>query len=51
MTIAKPVMRGLLIKQTKIDILTGFALAFVAGGLFKVFVADARKKKFAEFYK
>lgn len=50
-TVAKPQMRGLLNAVIKRNLIVSIVLAGVGGVAFKVLVGDARKKKYAEFYR
>ncbi|XP_049834558.1 cytochrome c oxidase subunit 6C-like isoform X2 [Schistocerca gregaria] len=47
----KPEMRGLALKHAKRGFSFGLALAIGAALSYKIFVASARKRDFAEFYK
>ncbi|XP_066999677.2 cytochrome c oxidase subunit 6C [Anabrus simplex] len=49
--IPKPQLRGLLNSQIKMNLPIAIGLAAVSGILFKVLVGDARKKRYAEFYR
>lgn len=49
--IAKPQLRGLLNSQIKKNIFIALALSIVGGIGMKVLVCDARKKRYAEFYR
>ncbi|XP_053648785.1 cytochrome c oxidase subunit 6C-1 [Cherax quadricarinatus] len=51
MTIAKPVMRGLLASQIKRNIIIACGLSIVAATSWKLLVQDPRKRIYAEFYK
>lgn len=50
-TMAKPQMRGLLNGQIKKNLIVSLTLAAISGIAFKQFVANERKKKYAEFYR
>lgn len=47
----KPQMRGLLHASIKRNLIISLVLAGASAVAFKVLVGDARKKKYAEFYK
>lgn len=47
----KPQLRGLLTSSTKFHLPAALALSAVATVLFKIFYVDARKTRYAEFYK
>jgi hypothetical protein len=49
--IPKPHLRGLLASSMKFHLPAAFTLSAVATILFKVFFVDARKVRYAEFYK
>lgn len=49
--IAKPTLRGLYEKKTKIHIVASVVLAIGAGLAYKYGVGEPRKKAYAEFYK
>jgi hypothetical protein len=49
--IPKPQLRGLLASSMKFHLPAALTLSAVATILFKVFFVDARKAKYAEFYK
>jgi hypothetical protein len=49
--IPKPQLRGLLTSTVKFHLPTALALSAVTTVLFKIFWVDARKAKYAEFYK
>lgn len=50
-TIEKPQLRGLLQLQIKRNII-GMAVVSISSALmYKIFIADARKKRYANFYK
>jgi cytochrome c oxidase subunit 6c len=49
--IPKPQLRGLLASSMKFHLPAALALSAVATVLFKIFYVDARKVKYAEFYK
>ncbi|MCL4120733.1 UNVERIFIED_CONTAM: hypothetical protein GTU68_020911 [Idotea baltica] len=51
MSLAKPQLRGLLASQIKKHLIIGSILSVAAAVSWKVLVCDARKKKYAEFYK
>lgn len=50
-TVAKPQLRGLLTSQIKKNLIGMSILSIGAALLFKVFVADRRKQRYADFYK
>ncbi|VVC91332.1 cytochrome c oxidase subunit 6C [Leptidea sinapis] len=50
-TITKPQMRGLLTSAIKRHLIISFTLAGISGVLWKTLVGDARKKRYAEFYR
>lgn len=49
--VAKPQLRGLLQSQIKKNLFVAIGLCVVVGVAQKIFVNDARKAKYAEFYK
>lgn len=49
--VPKPQLRGLLHNQIKKNLIVAIGLCIVAGIGVKVLVNDARKAKYAEFYK
>jgi hypothetical protein len=49
--ISKPQLRGLLTSTVKFHLPAALALSAVTTVLFKIFWVDARKAKYAEFYK
>jgi hypothetical protein len=49
--ISKPQLRGLLASSVKFHLPAALALSAVATVLFKVFFVDARRARYAEFYK
>lgn len=49
--IPRPKMSGLLQSQIKINVATGVFLAICAGASFRWFVVEARRKRYADFYK
>jgi len=49
--IPKPQLRGLLASSMKFHLPAALALSAVATVVFKVFYVDARRSKYAEFYK
>lgn len=49
--IAKPQLRGLHISQIKKNLIGMIIISTCAAYAFKVFVADRRKQKYADFYK
>lgn len=49
--ISKPQLRGLLASSVKFHLPAALALSAVATVLFKIFWVDARKARYAEFYK
>ncbi|KAG5334093.1 COX6C oxidase, partial [Acromyrmex charruanus] len=49
--IAKPQLRGLLTSQIKKNLVSMLVISISAGLAYKIFVADKRKKRYAEFYK
>jgi len=49
--IPKPQLRGLLASSVKFHLPVALSLSAVATILFKMFFVDARKVKYAEFYK
>jgi len=49
--ISKPQLRGLLASSMKFHLPAALALSAVATVLFKFFYVDARRVKYAEFYK
>nr|XP_046241097.1 cytochrome c oxidase subunit 6C-1 [Scatophagus argus] len=51
MSLAKPVMRGLLAKRLRFHLSVAVVLALSVAGTFKFAVAEPRKKAYAEFYK
>lgn len=51
MSLAKPVMRGLLGKRLRFHLPIAFALAFATAITFKYGVTEPRKRAYAEFYK
>ncbi|XP_013147036.1 PREDICTED: cytochrome c oxidase subunit 6C-like [Papilio polytes] len=50
-TIAKPQMRGLLNNVIKRNLIIALTMAGVAGFSFKQLVGNARKRRYAEFYR
>lgn len=50
-TLAKPNLRNLLQTNVRNSLVVGVVLCIVAGTSFKIFNNDARKEKFANFYK
>lgn len=50
-TLAKPKMRGLLAAQINRNLFMGCLLSCLGGLAFKVFVADVRKQKYADYYR
>ncbi|RVE50790.1 hypothetical protein evm_004539 [Chilo suppressalis] len=50
-TIAKPQMRGLLNSVIKKNLTVAITLSIISGFAFKVLVGDARKQRYAEFYR
>ncbi|XP_073988726.1 cytochrome c oxidase subunit 6C-like [Rhodnius prolixus] len=50
-TTVKPQLRGLLQSKIKRNLIVAMGLSVVSGVLFKIFVSDARKNQYAEFYK
>ncbi|TDH13581.1 hypothetical protein EPR50_G00034600 [Perca flavescens] len=51
MSLAKPVMRGLLGKRLRFHLPIAFALSLVAAIGFKYGVTEPRKRAYADFYK
>lgn len=49
--IAKPQLRNLLTSQIKRNIIGMLVVGLSASLLFKIFVADKRKQRYADFYK
>jgi hypothetical protein len=49
--IRKPQLRGLLASNVKFHLPVALSLSAVATVLFKIFWVDARKARYAEFYK
>jgi len=49
--IAKPQLRNLLTSQIKKNLVGMMVIGFAASVLFKIFVADKRKQRYADFYK
>lgn len=47
----KPQLRGLLNSAIKRNLIVAISLALVSGGAFKVMFCDARKARYANFYK
>ncbi|CAG9792913.1 unnamed protein product [Diatraea saccharalis] len=50
-TVAKPQMRGLLNSVIKRNLIVAITLAGISGFAFKILVGDARKRRYAEFYR
>ncbi|XP_055763826.1 cytochrome c oxidase subunit 6C-1-like isoform X2 [Salvelinus fontinalis] len=51
MSLAKPAMRGLLVKCLRFHLPIAFALSLVAAAAFKYGVTEPRKQAYANFYK
>ncbi|KAJ3602931.1 hypothetical protein NHX12_030676 [Muraenolepis orangiensis] len=51
MSLAKPLMRGLLGKRLRIHLPVAFAVSLLTAAVFKYTVCDPRKQAYAEFYK
>ncbi|KAF6717450.1 Cytochrome c oxidase subunit 6C-1 [Oryzias melastigma] len=51
MSLAKPMMRGLLAKRLRFHLPIAFGLSFVAAIAFKYMVTEPRKQAYADFYK
>uniref|UniRef100_A0AAY5L022 Cytochrome c oxidase subunit 6C n=1 Tax=Esox lucius TaxID=8010 RepID=A0AAY5L022_ESOLU len=51
MSLAKPVMRGLLGKRLRFHLPIAFALSLMAAAAFKFGVTEPRKRAYADFYK
>ncbi|XP_037108551.1 cytochrome c oxidase subunit 6C-1 [Syngnathus acus] len=51
MSLAKPVMRGLLGKRLRFHLPIAFGLSILAAAAFKYTVTEPRKQAYAEFYK
>ena len=49
--LAKPKMRGLLTDQIKKNLVIALTSSLAVTWLYKHFVADVRKQKYAEFYR
>jgi len=49
--LAKPKLRALYAAQIKKNLIVAISAGVIIAGLFKVFVCDKRKQRYADFYK
>lgn len=49
--LAKPKLRALYAAQIKRNLIIAISSGVIIAGLFKVFVCDKRKQRYADFYK
>ncbi|KAF2892487.1 hypothetical protein ILUMI_13706 [Ignelater luminosus] len=49
--VAKPELRRLLYNQIKTNLIVSIGLGIVGGIVYKIFICDARKAKYSEFYR
>lgn len=49
--LAKPKLRALYAAQIKRNLIVAISAGVIIAGLFKVFVCDKRKQRYADFYK
>ncbi|XP_061788543.1 cytochrome c oxidase subunit 6C [Nerophis lumbriciformis] len=51
MSLAKPMMRGLLAKRLRFHLPVAFGLSFLLAAIYKYTVGEPRKQAYADFYK